>query len=221
MSLPAFLLEPAPSSMADRAYQDVRDRLILLDIPPNEPLDDEELARSLTMGRTPVREALKRLEGDRLVVTYPRRGTFATGIDLVDLGHLCEILGALAPLAARRAAERAPSPATDELAGLLDETSFWQPGADRDTVVQRDLALHRALYRAAGNPHLENTLTRYGNLAGRIQCAFFEQLRPRRADVVAGQQQLLRAVVDGEAASAETLTRQQLRDFEAAVSSVI
>ena len=58
-------------------------------------------------GRTPVREALKRLEVDRLVVSYPRRGTFATGVDIADLAYISEIRVQLEPLAARRAAERA------------------------------------------------------------------------------------------------------------------
>ena len=56
------------ASLADRAYVAIRDQLIMLDIRPNEPIDDDALARSLRVGRTPVREALKRLEVDRLVV---------------------------------------------------------------------------------------------------------------------------------------------------------
>jgi hypothetical protein len=100
-------LGSAPASLADRAYLAIRDQLIMLDIQPGEPIDDDQLAKSLGVGRTPVREALKRLEGDRLVVSYPRRGTFATGMDIADLAHVSEIRVQLEPLAARRAAERA------------------------------------------------------------------------------------------------------------------
>ena len=71
-------LEPPPLSLADRAYLALRDRLITLQIRPGEPIDDGQIARELEVGRTPVREALKRLEDDRLVIAYPRRGTFAT-----------------------------------------------------------------------------------------------------------------------------------------------
>ena len=70
--------EGASLSNADLAYQIIRERLIMLDIRPSEPINDEGLARQLGFGRTPVREALKRLERDRLVIAYPRRGTFAT-----------------------------------------------------------------------------------------------------------------------------------------------
>ena len=67
-------------SLADRAYTAIRDRLVMLEIRPGDPLNDDRLAAELGTGRTPVREALKRLEGDRLVVAYPRRGTFATAV---------------------------------------------------------------------------------------------------------------------------------------------
>src|SRR3712207_7969737 len=59
-------LDQSAASLADKAYVAIRDQLIMLDIRPNEPIDDDELARALGVGRTPVREALKRLEGDRL-----------------------------------------------------------------------------------------------------------------------------------------------------------
>ena len=76
-------------SFADQAYLAIRDRLIMLDIRPNEAIVESELATQMKLGRTPVREALKRLEADRLVVSFPRRGTFATGVDVADLrAHL-------------------------------------------------------------------------------------------------------------------------------------
>ena len=54
-----------------------------------------------------MREALKRLERDRLVVAYPRRGTFATAVDMTDLADISEIRKQLEPTAAARAARTA------------------------------------------------------------------------------------------------------------------
>ena len=114
-----------PVSLAEKAYLAVRDQLIMLDIQPGEPIDDEQLATSLGVGRTPVREALKRLEGDRLVVSYPRRGTFATGMDIADLAHISEIRLQLEPLAARRAAERAPRTTRSDFDELASGSRPW------------------------------------------------------------------------------------------------
>src|ERR687886_63204 len=99
--------------------------------------DLEAPGGSLAVGRTPVREALKRLEGDRLVVSFPRRGTFATGMDITDLAHISEIRVQLEPLAARRAAERAPREVRaelDELATQIKDLSVTT--ADRNELMR-------------------------------------------------------------------------------------
>jgi DNA-binding GntR family transcriptional regulator len=168
----AVTLDLDPSvgtSLADKAYVAIRDRLIMLAISPGDPIDDDALAQDLGVGRTPVREALKRLEVDRLVVSYSRRGTFATGMDISDLAHISDIRAQLEPLAARRAAERAvrtTNAELEELATRIEQLDVAQ--IDRTELMRWDLAVHRAIYRAAGNPHLEDVLIRYDNLATRI-----------------------------------------------------
>jgi DNA-binding GntR family transcriptional regulator len=215
-------LNAAPASLADRAYLAIRDQLIMLDIQPGEPIDDDELASTLGVGRTPVREALKRLEGDRLVVSYPRRGTFATGMDIADLAHISEIRVQLEPLAARRAAERAPRGTRTELDALATRIqSLDIAGTDRTDVMRWDLAVHRSIYRAANNPHLEDVLIRYDNLATRIHCMFLDRLSTLDMEVVAEHVALLRAIADGDADRADDLAREHVLGFERAIRAVI
>ena len=218
---PLDLDSSAVASLADKAYLAIRDRLIMLDIRPGDPIDDDDLAKDLGVGRTPVREALKRLEGDRLVVSYPRRGTFATGMDISDLAHISDIRAQLEPLAARRAAERAVRTAHVELEDLasriqhLDVTQI-----DRTELMRWDLAVHRAMYRAAGNPHLEDVLIRYDNLATRIFCLFLDRL-PTVDEHVGEHVELLRAIAAGDAEQADDLAREHVLGFERAIRSVI
>ena len=215
-------LDAAPVSLADRAYLAIRDQLIMLDIQPGEPIDDDQLAKALGVGRTPVREALKRLEGDRLVVSYPRRGTFATGMDIADLAYISEIRLQLEPLAARRAAERAPRTTRaelDELALRVEAVDIVR--ADRTQVMRWDLSVHRAIYRAANNPHLVDVLIRYDNLATRIHCMFLERLSTLDMQVVAEHVALLRAIAAGEADRAEDLAREHVLGFERAIRAVL
>ena len=214
-------LEPAPLSLADRAYLTLRDRLITLQIRPGEPIDDGQIARELEVGRTPVREALKRLEDDRLVIAYPRRGTFATSVDITDLAHINEIRLQLEPLAARRAAERATAVQRAELRELIarieanDELS-----GDRTDLMRLDLTVHRAIYRASGNPHLEDVLIRYHNLATRIFCLFLGRL-PNVVDHVNEHAPLLTTIVSGDADKAAELAREHVTGFEAGIRAVI
>src|SRR5689334_1688532 len=211
-------LDSAPVSLADKAYLAIRDQLIMLDIQPGEPIDDDQLARSLGVGRTPVREALKRLEGDRLVVSYPRRGTFATGMDIADLAHISEIRVQLEPLVARRAAERASRGTRAELDALAHRVETVDIARTNRTEVMRwDLTVHRAIYRAANNPHLEDVLIRYDNLATRIHCMFLDLLSTTDMHVVAEHVALLHAIAAGEADRAADLAHEHVLGFERAV----
>jgi len=210
-----------PASLADRAYTAIQDRLIMLDIPPMAPIDDAALAQSLGVGRTPVREALKRLEVDRLVITYPRRGTFATGVDITDLAYISEIRVQLEPLAARRAADNATKPVRTDLAELADAIQHIDAAAiARHELMHWDLRVHRAIYRAAGNPHLEDTLVRYNNLATRIFCLFLDRLTHFDRHI-AEHVGLLRAIAEGKHTEAETIARDHVTGFEKAIRAII
>ena len=208
-------------SFADRAYLAIRDKLIMLDIRPNEAIVESELAAELQFGRTPIREALKRLEADRLVVSYPRRGTFATGVDVADLRHISQIRVNLEPVAARTAAETA-NPATREWLGqLADQTDALDPaGIGRDDLMRWDLLVHRAIYRAAGNPHLEDVLVRYDNLATRIFCLFLDRL-PTVATHVGEHMNLLRAIASGDGDAAAEIALAHVIGFEESVRAIV
>src|SRR5262245_19160342 len=108
----------ATESLADRAYLEIRDRLVMLDIGPGQPINEDQLGTALGIGRTPVREALKRLVHERLVVAYPRRGTFATDVHIRDLAHISEVRQHLEPIAAAFAAQRATSRERESLGRL-------------------------------------------------------------------------------------------------------
>ncbi|GAB3693427.1 GntR family transcriptional regulator [Saccharopolyspora tripterygii] len=211
----------ATLSMAEKAYLAIRDRLIMLDIPPMTAIDDAALARSLEIGRTPVREALKRLEIDRLVVSYPRRGTFATAVDITDLAYISDLRVHLEPLAARRAAEVAAEADLDEVAALveqLDDIDFR--ALDRDEIMRWDLRVHRTIYQAAGNPHLEDTLIRYDNLATRIFCVFLDRMQDFDTHVME-HSALLRAIGSQQPDKAEQLAREHVLNFDKAMRSLV
>ena len=221
MSIISTSLESPPASLADRAYLAVRDQLITLQIKPGEPIDDGRVARELEVGRTPVREALKRLEDDRLVVSYPRRGTFATGVDITDLAYINEARVQLEPLAARRAAERATAGQRAEIHDLLTRFGTIDDlPTDPTDLMRLDMTVHRMIYRAAGNPHLEDVLIRYHNLVTRIFCMFLERLSDV-ADHINEHSGILMAIIDGDGDTAAALTLRHVTGFEDAVRAVI
>ncbi|MDF2051976.1 MULTISPECIES: GntR family transcriptional regulator [unclassified Arthrobacter] len=208
-------------SLADVAYESIRDRLLMLDIKPGELLNDDSLAKALGVGRTPIREALKRLELDRLVVTYPRRGTFATRVDVTDLSFISEIRAQLEPLAASRAARVATEAVRAQLRAILKDVEAFDAGAASVTETLRlDARVHQGIYAAAANPHLEDILIRYDNLATRIWCMVIDRL-PDLSLHVHEHLDLLRAVIEGDEARAADLARVHVSGFEHAVREAL
>src|SRR3954449_9055184 len=107
--------------LADRAYAELRDRIVTLAIAPGAPINEDALGRDLEMGRTPVREAIKRLALERLVTVFPRRGTFASEIKITHLAAISDVRVHLQGHAARRAAERLTPDQRDQLDALIAE----------------------------------------------------------------------------------------------------
>jgi DNA-binding GntR family transcriptional regulator len=208
-------------SMAESAYRQVRDKLITLEIRPGAPINEGTLATELSIGRTPLREALKRLERDHLVVSYPRRGTFATMVDITELAQISDIRLSLEPLAARRAAEGATPAARDELRRLAASIAELEAGSSDPRALMRfDIAVHRAIYHAAGNEHLEDVLIRYDNLAVRIWFLVLNKL-PHVSGHVTEHAELLHAIIDGDAERAAKLTHRHVTDFEQSIRTVL
>ena len=75
----------------DQAYRRIRDAIVAVSLQPGAPLDEKALSASLGLGLTPIRDALKRLTLEKLAVTYPRRGTFVSRINIADEARLTEI----------------------------------------------------------------------------------------------------------------------------------
>lgn len=214
-------LADAPISLAEQAYRDIRDRLIMLDIRPGAPINDGQLAQELGVGRTPVREALKRLETDHLVVSYPRRGTFATIVDITELADVSELRRALEPLAARKAALSASEQRRGELRELArDIERLGERNVDKRGLMEYDLNVHRLIYRAAGNLHLEDTLIRLDNLATRIWCLVLDKV-PSVAGHINEHVELLDAIVEGRADEAEAMALEHISSFEQTIRAVL
>lgn len=178
------------------------------------------LAPELDVGRTPLREALKRLESDHLVVTYARRGTFAANIDLTELSEISEMRHALVPLAARRAAAHSGGWVRQQLAEARDTVQDLGESTSRRELLQCDLRIHRLINAAAQSPHLEETLVRLDNLVTRMWCAMLERIPPM-AEHVQDHLGLITAILEGDPERAEDLALHHVRHFDRVVRSVL
>jgi len=206
--------------LADRAYSELRDRLVTLRIPPGAPIDEDVIGRELQMGRTPVREAIKRLALENLVTVFPRRGTFASDINITDLAHVSDVRAQLEGHAAYRAAERITDAQRTELQALLDDLHASRGTDQLEPLMELDARVHRFIYRCAGNPFLEETLGRYFNLSLRIWYVVIDRL-PHLFARVHEHQDVLLAISAGDAERARDILASHIATFEREIRAVL
>jgi DNA-binding GntR family transcriptional regulator len=215
------LTERGPRELlADRAYSELRDRIVTLRIAPGAPIDEDALGGELEIGRTPVREAIKRLALENLVTVFPRRGTFASDINITDLADISDVRVQLEGHAAYRAAQRITAAQREELEQLLAELASSEGSDDDEALMALDTRVHRFVHRCAGNPYLEETLGRYFNLSLRIWYLVLDRL-PHMFARVHEHDDLLHAIANGEAERARDVLAEHVETFEREIRSVL
>lgn len=121
---------------------------------PGERLMEIQLAEELGVSRTPVREAIRRLELEGFLVMVPRRGTYVSDLTIKDINEVFEIRTALDVLAAGLAAERITEEELEKLERLLVQIGEHIENGEAELIVEADGAFHDILYEASRNDRL-------------------------------------------------------------------
>ena len=159
------------SRVAD-AYAQLKDEILSNRMPPGFQAPEPEIALRLGMSRTPVREALIRLEAEGLVELIPRRGARVLPIRADDMREIYEILTSLESDAAAALARRTPS--ADQLLPLSTATHDMENALkdeDRDAWAEADDRFHRTLLELHGNRRLRSFVQALSDQAHRARIA--------------------------------------------------
>ena len=143
---------PSRTDYVDTVYTSLRDAISDGTLLPGERITQEDLAAKLHVSRSPVLQALRLLKKDGLLEEAPGRGLLVTPLDPDRIGHLYQVRGALDALAARLAAERGKTIS----ASLIQKGRDITQGDDVRGMIEADMAFHRAIYAASGNPLILN-----------------------------------------------------------------
>jgi DNA-binding GntR family transcriptional regulator len=181
MPVPEALEVPARMLLRDEAYARIRDAILDGTLEPGEQLRDAELAGWLGLSRTPIREALARLEEHGLVESEPNRFTRVAPLDRRDAQDAFEVVAALHALAAKLAVDRVGE---DELIAMRSANSEFADAFDRGDV-ERALAaddrFHAVLVHASANREIARSLERLTPRVRRLERARFGSLAGRRS----------------------------------------
>jgi DNA-binding GntR family transcriptional regulator len=204
---------PTTRNRSDRLYEQLRRAIVQGQLRPNQRLIEAELAETLQVSRTPIREALQRLELDGLVTRH-RRGWVVREHDADEIRHIYACRAALEGYAARLAALTATDEQIAEIEAILLSVSGT---SNRDEMVAVNERYHEAIIDAAGNPLL-------AELARRSRLYYFnKRVAQLYTDAEAAQSReqhvrLLQALRDRDPDQAEAITRAHI---DAALQTIL
>lgn len=199
-------------------FESMREAIIGGVLRPGERLMEIQLAEEMGVSRTPVREAIRKLELEGLVVMIPRKGAYVAEVSLKDLADVFEIRAALEGLAASLAAERV----TDDEVEAMERLLLFKEGETQsiDDIVTTDTDFHAMVYKASRNGKLVQMLE---NLREQIQRFRSTSLavpgRPR--DAVEEHRAIVEALAGHDAEAAKGLAEGHIASAESVMLEAI
>lgn len=140
--------------LRDLVFEALKDAILTQKLHPGERLLESELAVELGVSRTPIREAIRRLEQEGLVIMLPRKGAYVAGISLKDIHEVYEIRAALESLALELAAKYITDEELAELALQVSEEEALTDAGRLNEIIFIDSSFHDLIYQYARNSKL-------------------------------------------------------------------
>ena len=180
---------------------------------PGERLMEVQLAEELGISRTPVREAIRKLEQEGYVIMMPRRGTYVSDISTNDVKEIFEIRSALESLATGLAARRIEPEELETLQNLLVEIEGYINKNDIEKIVETDIKFHGLLYKVSRNERLVNIIN---NL--KEQLARFRTLSMsypgRLQETLEEHSEMVEAIANGDVSAARDAAEHHMERAE-------
>ncbi|WP_429646958.1 GntR family transcriptional regulator [Skermanella aerolata] len=197
------------SSLVDDAYRALKEAIRENAFPPGYQGSEMEIAQKLGMSRTPVHEAVIRLQEEGLVRVLSRRGVIVCSISPEDIREIYEVIIALESAAAELLASKPPSerlPIAAELESANAAMENALQADDLDAWAKADEAFHRLLVERCGNRRLARMLYTIIDQSHRARIITL-RLRPKPVDSVPQHRRIVEAIRAGDVAAAQGFTK--------------
>ncbi len=160
--------------LRDVVFKTLRQGILTGELKPGERLMEIHLADRLGVSRTPIREAIRKLELEGLVTMIPRRGAEVAQISAQNLKDVLEVRQALDALGVELACERITEEGLEELKEACEHFAKMTATKDATVITKADVALHDVIIRATGNERLQQMIS---NLSEQMYRYRFEYIK--------------------------------------------
>jgi len=193
--------------LSDVAYRALRDAITRGMLDEGERLADRRIAESLELSRTPVREALQRLESEGFIRNVPRIGLVVAEVTPQDIEDIYVIRIALEGVAARLAAQHASTADIALLKQINEQIAVATRKHDLQGLQSLNKQFHEAIYEAARNPRLATLLNTMHDMVQRLRRSTLSV--PQRADeALKEHEMIIEAIQARDPERAEALARE-------------
>ncbi|TLM98749.1 GntR family transcriptional regulator [bacterium] len=194
-------------------FEAIREAIINDTLKPGERLMEIQLAEEMGVSRTPVREAIRKLELEGFVVMIPRKGAYVAGLSMKDIADVFEIRAALEGLAAGLAAERITEEELEELERLLVKIGECIQSNDLNAVIEQDTEFHDVLFKATRNERLVQIVSNLREQIQRYRTASLSS--PGRMKLALEEhKQIVEALSERDVEKAQRLAREHIENAE-------
>jgi DNA-binding GntR family transcriptional regulator len=206
--IPAFDPGELRVSFAERAYRELRRRILDNELAAGTVLLEQELASLLGMSRTPVREAMVRLAEEGMVEIRPRHGMRVLPVSADDMQEIYQVLTALEAEAAEEIARRGlPAAEIEALRGVVIEMEHALEADDLVRWAKGDERFHRLLLENCPNRRLRGLVSQFWDRSHRVRMLTL-RLRPKPVTSNADHLALVEAIERGDAEGARRIHRE-------------
>lgn len=196
-------------SLSFIAYEKIKTMILNMELEPGSSLTEMWLIEKLSMSRTPIREALYRLQQENFVTLTPRKGWYVSEISLRDIQELFEIREALEGISARNATSRLSDQQLDKMARFLASLEHALE-EDEEAVEDPGDSLHDLIFSAADNQFINNIMTIYLDRL-RMFHVLASSLPGRKRQSWREHQEILQAMIARDEEGAEQAMRRHIR----------
>lgn len=198
-------------------YEELRMLIMTGQIKPGTRMMEIDLAESMGVSRTPVREAIRQLEKDNLVTIEPRRGAYVSDISAVDLEDMLIVREPLEGLATYIATQKMTEEQIEEIRKVNETYEAAVREKDKEKMIEADTHFHNLITQGSGNQYLINILLELQEQVLRFRYIYFRSYK-RAEEVVNEHRMILSALAAKDAETARACSTEHIKKLREAIN---
>lgn len=199
--------------LRDVVFENLREAIVEGKVKPGQRLMEVQLAEQLGVSRTPVREAIRKLELEGLVIMLPRKGAYVANMSLKDIIDVLEIRASVEGLAASLASERISPEDIKKLEAILKDFEQSAAGSDVETLLKKDVEFHECIFKATNNKKLHQLINSLWEQVYRFRVTYISDY-DSTVDIARDHKLILDAIKKGDNEMAKKHATEHIEKLE-------